>query len=221
MEIDQLKEIWKEHEKKLDEHITLNTRLFEKVNLDRARATMRSLLFVRMAEVLCFLILTIALFGFIAEHLSVSASTISALILVLFAMVGLIGSIGQITLIGMIDYSGTLLNIQNQLIRIRSHSIQLLRLIILSVPFYMAYIFLGFKVLLGIDLYSVVDLKWFVAQIIFSLLLIGPALWLFRELNPKRMSHPWIRKFVPPSGTGQITQTLELLNEIEEFRRED
>lgn len=220
MELDELKEIWKGYEAKLDKSLAVNQHLFEQLRLDQTRSKMRSLLYSRIAEAVCFFILLVALGGYIANHLSVSAPILSAIILTVFVLIGLIGSIGQIALIGMLDYSGSVRDIQKQLFRIRSHKLQLLRLILLSIPFYMAYILLGFDLLWNIDLYTVADPTWLEIQIMVSLLLVGPVLWFYRALGLQDTTRPWVTKIVRSLGDSQISEALELLNELEELSQE-
>lgn len=218
MELDDLKNSWDEYGKKLDGNIELNRRILQNMHLGQTRSEMRPLLIFRAIEALIFFMLVVALGSYIGTHLTVSAPTLSAAVLNIFSLLGLIGSIGQIVLIATVDYSGTVISIQQQLSKIRTHSIQILRLILLSVPFYMSYIFLGFEVLFDIDLYAVTDSKWLVTQIIFSFVLIGPTLWLYRELGLNKSSHSWIQRFFRFAGEGQIAKALKILEDIEDLK---
>ena len=79
------------------------------------------------------------------------------------------GSIGQIILIIKIDYSKPVTTLQLQLERLKVYSLQTLRLLFLSIPFYFAYIIVGFKLLFKLDIYAHADSKWLLWNIILSI----------------------------------------------------
>jgi hypothetical protein len=221
MELEELKNLWSDCHKKLDRNLRLNCTILKEINLNKMKSKMRRLITFRAAEALCFLVIVIALWSFIAANLSLSAPIISAFILTIFGTIGLAGSIGQIILIGAIDYSNSVILIQKQLGRIKSHGIQALKLIMLSIPFYMSYIFLGSKLLFKIDLYASADRNWLILNIIISLCLIIPTLCLYRELGTKATTHNWVKRLISDSGGKEITAAVEFLGEIETFENED
>jgi hypothetical protein len=221
MELEELKNLWSDCHKKLDRNLKLNRTILKEINLSKMKSKMRRMMTFRAAEALCFLMIIIGLWGFIAANLSLSAPIISAFILTIFGTIGLAGSIGQIILIGAIDYSNSVILIQKQLGRIKSHGIQALKLIMLSIPFYMSYIFLGSKLLFKIDLSASADRNWLILNIIISLCLIIPTLWLYRELGTKATTHNWVKRLISDSGGKEITTAVEFLGEIETFENED
>lgn len=220
MELDDFKGAWKELDAKLDSSLKLNAKVLEELNKNKAKSKMNGLLAFRIVEALIFLILLGALWGFAYDNLDTPAPALSAGILGLFSLIGLIGSIGQIALIGMIDYSTPILDIQQSLARIRTHAIQLARLMILTIPFYMAYIFLGFYALAGVDLYQVANPAWFYGQVAFSVLLVIPVLWLARELRPGRKTGSRVQRIMDNLIPGQLNAAAELIHEMESFNNE-
>ena len=221
MELEELKNLWNHYHKKLDENLNFNRSALKEMKLNKMKSKMRKLMTLRIAEALWFLVIVIALWGFIAVNFSLSAPTISALILSIFATIGLAGGIGQIALIGMIDYSSSVTSIQKQLGRIKSHGVQVLKLLFLSIPFYMSYVFLGFKLIFKIDLYSSADQKWLILNIIISFCFVIPALWLYRELGLKTTTRNWVKRLISDSGGKEITAAVEFMHEIEKFENED
>jgi len=221
MELEELKGLWSDYHTKLDENLVLNRRILKEIHLGKAKSRMRRLMILRMAEALWFLVIVIALWAFIAANLSPSAPTIAALVLNVFSTIGLAGSIGQLALIGTVDYSGPVTRIQRQLAKIRAHGIAVVRLLFLSLPFYMAYILLGFKLFFNVDLSLHADRHWLIVQVIISLVLIIPAVWLSRELSFKGTSHKWVRRLIDDSGDNPIAAAVRLLDEVREFENED
>jgi hypothetical protein len=221
MELEELKDLWNDCHKKLDRNLKINRRILKEMNLDKMKSKMRRLMTLRIVEAMWFLVIVIALWAFVAANFSLSATTISALVLNIFGTIGLAGSIGQIALIGVIDYSSSVTSIQKQLARIKSHGVQIFKLLILSIPFYMSYVFVGFKLLFKIDLYASADRNWLILNIVISLCLIIPTLWLYRELSPRTTTRNWVKRLVDDSGGKEITAAVEFLDEIEKFENED
>ena len=221
MDIEGLKAIWSNHDKNLDRNMKLNLSTLNELNLKKTKSKMHNLMFRRIAEALCFLVVVMALGSFIASNLSLSAPTISALILIVFGIIGLIGSIGQIILVRLINYSDPITLIQKQLAQIKAHSVQVFKLLILSIPFYMSYIFFGFKLIFGTDLYAVADTKWLIVQFIISLSLLVPTQWLYKQLCKKTTTHNWVKKLIEDLGGKQISKAVDFLEEIEKFKMEE
>jgi hypothetical protein len=103
------------------------------------------------------------LWKYIAAGFTFSAPIISAFILTVFAIIGLAGNIGQIVLISNIDYSKPISQLQTDFYRVCAHKLQLTKLLLVSVPFYLAYVFIGFDLFFGIDLYQYLEqhMIWF------------------------------------------------------------
>ena len=220
MEFEDLKAQWRDYHQRLDRSLSVSRRLFKEVRMSQLKAKLRRLLALRVAETLCFLIITIALGAFIGTHLSPSAPTVSASILMVFAIIGLSGSIGQIALLGSFDYVDSVTSLQRQLARIQTHAIGILRLLLLSVPFYLSYVFLGFKAFFNIDLYLMAHRPWLILNLVLSVGLIVPVFWLYRELSFKATSHSWVRRLIKDSGGKSVAAAAELLEEIEMFEQE-
>lgn len=220
MEPEQLKAVWSDYNQKLDKNLRLNQRIVRQINLEKVRSGMRTLIILRSVEALIFLAIVIGLWNFISLHFYLSAATISAVVLNVFATIGLAGSIGQIALITKTDYTGPVTSIQKHLAKIRSHNIQIFRLIILSTPFYLAYIFLGFELFFDIDLYASADHNWLIANIILSFCLTLPTLWLYKQLGPKAATRNWVKKLIINSGGKQTSDALEILDEVEKYEDE-
>lgn len=222
MELDQIKSLWNDCDEKLNKNLKLNTRILNEINLNKTRSYMNKILFRRVIETLVFFILVMALFTFMGNNFSLSAPFISACILNVFCIIGLIGSISQIVLIKGIDFSGPVTSIQKQLSQIKSHGIRILKLLFLSIPFYTAYIFLGYKLVFGIDLFQYADTKWLIFNFTLSLCLIVPTIWLYKQFSKKGPTSKWIKSMMEDAGgEKQIASALKLLWEIDNFEKEE
>ena len=220
MNLDELKATWVAQEKKLDDSIRLNKKWFKAVNLDKSQNRMQSVLNWRIVETVIFFAIVVSLWKFIANNFNVSAVTISAATLLVFAIIGLAGSIGQIALIKQIDYSAPIKAVQGQIYAVRAHSLKFATLTLLSTPFYMAYIFLGFKLVFDFDLYAHIEPRYLIINTIFSVLLIVPTVWFVSQLNSRNIKSQWIRQVARELGGRQLLVASEILREIDDFEKD-
>jgi hypothetical protein len=219
MNLDEFQATWVKQEKKLDDSIRLSKKWFKAANLDKSQNRMQSVLKWRIVETVVFFAIVVALWQIIANDFSVSAASISATTLLVFAIIGLAGSIGQIALIKQIDYSGPVKAVQEQIYAVRAHSLKIATLTLLSIPFYMAYIFLGFKLVFDVDLYAHIDQTYLIVNIIFRVSLIVPTAWFVSKLNTRNIKSEWVRLVARELGGRQLLVAAELLSEIHEFEK--
>ena len=220
MEIEQLKSAWEAYDKKLDQQLRLNQRILREMKLDKVRSGLRGLIIKQTVSVVFIFIIIAALYGFIINHFSATAPTISAAILMVFAIILLVGIIGQISLASTVDYSRPILIIQQQLEQIKLHNLRFFQLTMLSGPFYMAYIFLGLKIISGIDFYQVADARWLQANVLFSIGMLIAVLWFNREISRKPPRYRWARKLVEIMGGKEVISGMRFLRELKEFEED-
>ncbi len=220
MELEALKKSWEQYDKKLDQYLKLNQRIFKEMNLTKTRSSLLSILIFRIVEAVIFLAAILALGTFIGNHCGSFQFVIPAAILQIFAITGLAGSIGQIALISQIDFAAPITKMQKKLEQMKMHMIQTARIMILSIPFYLAYIVLGFKLFFGVDIVAQGNPDWWLANIILSLLFIPLAVWIYRKLSWKNMHIPWVKGFFYSAGGRQMTKAMDFLREIDSFEKE-
>ncbi len=196
MNLDDLKNTWKEQDEMLDETVEINSTMLANVKLNRQLEKLRQMSFFRKVESVIFFIIITSLWQYIVTDISFSAPIVSAFILNIFAIIGLAGNIGQIVLISKIDYSNPVNVLQNDILAVCSHKLQLTKLLILSVPFYMAYVFLGFDVLFGVDLFQHLEQQMILFYSVTSALLFLLTAWFLVKLNYRHIDTIWIKNTV-------------------------
>ena len=217
MNLDELKAVWNTQNDKLDCSISLNKTLLRTINLDKSKDMMHRIMMWRIVEAAVFSLIIGSLWQFIIGHLGFSAPTISAFILNGFAIIGLAGNIGQIALIAQIDFSGSVSAVQRQIYAIRSHNLKTVKLTFLSIPFHMAYVFLGSNIFFGIDLYGYLNQTMLTFYIVLSLVLVPPTIWFYRKLNFRDTNPKWVRRLVEELGGRQLLTSAEFLGKIDEL----
>ena len=219
--LEQLKNVWATYDKKLDQHLHLNQQILREMKLEKVKSGMRGLIIMRTIEAFVFFLIIIALWSFILSNFSASSAVISAAVLTLFATVGLAGNIGQIVLAGTIDYSRPITTIQKQLEEMKLHNLRFFKLIMFSAPFYMAYIFLGFQLFFGVDLYAVADQGWLWSNLALSGGMLIAVLWFNQQLSAQHPRYGWIRRIVAEVGGKKVVKGISFLREIREFEKVD
>lgn len=216
MNIDEMKNVWASQNEKIDENIRLNKTLLNTISVDKSRSKMHNVSLWAIAEGATFLVIIIALGSYISNHLAFTAPTLSAVVLDIFAIIGLAGSIGQFTLIKLIDYSDGIRNVQKQIYAVREHRLQIGKLLFLSVPFYMAYVFLGFDTMLGINVYEHLSSGIVGFYAVSSALMIPFAIWLYRKLSFNNMNVRWVRWLAEELGGRQLIVAADFLGDLNE-----
>lgn len=220
MELDQLKDTWAAYHKKLDRQLHLNQRILREMKLDKVRSRMRGLVVKQTVGAAIVFLMILALNGFIVNHLTFSAPTVSAAILSVFAILMLIGIVGQVIIAQTIDYSRPVVKIQQQLESIERHNLRYFQITMLSGPFYMAYIFLGIYLFTGVDFYPQANPTWFTSQLLFSGAMLVGVLWFNYEIGRKPPRYRWARKVVENIGGKEVVTSMSFLRELREFEEE-
>ena len=206
MNLEQMQSMWQAHSEKLDESMSLNKKLLQKIQAEGNKSELNKLILTRAIEGIVLFCIVFSLGAYMASSWSLTAPVVSAFVLNVFAIVGLAGSIGQIALLSKIDFSKPMKETLNDLIAVRTHSLNVFKLLILSAPFYMAYVFLGYDLFFGVDLFSLMSadttIRFSVVALIFGALVallvhkLKPEnrtnkliAWLYQEISGRRLTH--------------------------------
>jgi hypothetical protein len=220
MELDELKQTWNEHARKLDRVLSLNLQGFKTAQLDKTQSALGRFKMYLVFEMIIGIALLLASGAYMADHFSVPTLAVPALIFAASALIAVIGDIRELILLGQINYADPVTTIQKKLERIKLHFLRTIRLMVLMLPLYLVYVVLGMNLLFGWDILAHGDKAFLWANVVFSLLLIVPAAWLFRNLTFQNIGHPVIRAFVNGGGGKQILAAMEFLNALQEFEDE-
>lgn len=216
MNLEQLQMDWQGHSSKLNDCIQLNQKLLNEIEANKQSNELDKLVTSRIIEAVMFALIVFLLWQYIAGAWAMTAPIVSAMVLAVFAIIGLAGNIGQIALLKAIDYSNPVKKTLSQLIEVRSHNLNVFKLLVLSVPFYMAYVFLGYELVFSIDLFAVMQTS---TKMIFA----GAALALavmtgifIRKLKPENRNHKLINWFYKEVTGERLTKLLENAQNIKE-----
>lgn len=219
MEEKEIKKSWNTYGEQLQTGKGLELSLVEEVKVMKAQMALTQLKWRRGIEAALFFVCFALLVNFIAVHFPTWYFMTAAGVLAVFSLVGLIGCIVEMALISQLDYATPVTVFQSQLQKLKAFDLQLLRLVFLSIPFYFAYIIIGFQSFLGVDIYANGTTAWLISNGVISLALIPFSIWLNRKLSYQAEIN-WVRSLVVENGGKQIQSALTFLGEIEDFAGE-
>ena len=219
MEDVNLKHLWDKHSGNLQSDLNLDYDSFKNANFKNTRLQLNRLVIRRSLESLVFIIAVAFLMNFIVKNIAEPQYVISGVTLCIFSIVGAIGSLWQIVLIFRLDYAKPVINFLMQLEKLKIYSLQTLRLLLLSIPFYFAYIIVGFKVLIGFDIFSNSNSDWLIWNAVLSALFVPLSIYLVTQLRVTAKRN-WVNKLMADNGGKQIDAAIQFINEIVGYRNE-
>ncbi len=221
MELNELKQTWTEHARKLDRILSLNLQGLKTAQLDKTRSALGRFKAFRLFEIVIGILILIPLGSYIADRISVPTLAIPGLIFAASVLVPVIGNIRQLILLGRISYADPVTTIQRNLEEIKLHFLRSFRLPVLMLPLYMAYVVVGLNLVFGMDVLAQSSAAYLWANLAFSLILVAPAIWVLRNLSFKNVDNPVIRALVHGNGGKQMIAALEFLKALQEFGDEE
>ena len=196
MNLDNVKNVWQQQNSGTEAAIKINQEMLSVLKVNEQMKALKNMQCARIIESVLFSIIIVSLWQYIVQDFTMSAPKISACVLNVFAIIGLAGSIGQIVLISKVDYSKPVSELQKDIYRVCSHKLQLIKLLLMSAPFYLAYVFIGFDVMFNVDLLQHLKqhMIWFYT--ISSALLLIATVWFLGKLHYKNIATVWVQKAI-------------------------
>lgn len=221
MHLDEMKQTWTEHTAKLDRLVKLNLQALHSAQVDKSQAALRRYRTHRLIELISGVVFAGLLGAYLVSRLAVPSLAIPALILDAFTIAAIAGCVRQLILLHQISFADPVTTIQAKLETVKLHMLETSRLMILSLPFYFAWIMIGFDLLFGVNVLTVGHRPWIYANVAVSLAFLLPAIWIFRNLNFRNAGHPVIRIFINGAGGRHVLAATDFLNRIEQFTAEE
>lgn len=215
MNLDNFKHTWQQQNSGTAAAIKINPTLLTEIKVNKQMKALSNMKWARIIESAVFFYIIVLLSQYIAKDFSVSAAMISAIVLNIFAIVGLAGNIGQIVLISKIDYSMPVSELQKGIYHLCSHKLQLTKLLLMSVPFYMAYVFIGFDLLWGVDLFQHLEqhMMWFYSSV--SILLLIVTTRLLSKLHYNNIGISWVKSTIQFIMGERLVNMAQFINNLE------
>jgi hypothetical protein len=193
MELDEVKERWAEHDRKLDLSIRLNRQLMRETYTRRAKSALWRLSAMLAVGSITMLPVIIFLGAFTAKNWAVPRFTIPAIVLDIAAIATLAALNVQIGMALTIDYTQPIAAIQKRLETLRKFRIRYIQAIFVTSALLWAPMFIVvMKTFLGADVYRLAGTAWIVTNVAIGLAVLVLGVWLFKKFEP-RMSPKFLR----------------------------
>jgi hypothetical protein len=221
MEEQDLINIWKAYDKKIEQarilnmqSWALNLQWFESMQTHKAKAKMNSLAHFKTGAVilgiLYMLFLSILIYG---NQLKNIYFTISLVLILLITIIVTGVYIKHIVLIKQIRYTESITHTQENLSRLQSSTINIARIAWLQMPFYTTWLWNSNWIVHDPLSFWLIA---FPVTLIFTLLTI----WLYNNISMKNMNKKWFKILFNTPEWKSVRKSMEFIEEIELFKEE-
>jgi hypothetical protein len=221
MELQDLKNLWAEYDRKLDTSLRLNSRIWRELNLSRVDSALKRLSRLLVFELLMNLAVVMALGWFIAEHAGEMRFLAPALALGLCAVALVIASIRQLAALHSLDYSAPVVAIQKRLEALRIERIRATKWVLLLSPLlWTPLLIVALEGLFGLDAYLFLDGRWLAANLLFGLAFIPVMLWAARRFAGRWQGSPLVQSLMDDLAGRSLVAAAGFLSELSRFEEE-
>jgi hypothetical protein len=212
MELDELKERWAEHDRKLDESLRLNRQLLRDSYTRRAKFALWRLAAMLAAGSIFMLVVIVSLGRFIAQNWSMPRIAGPAIVLDVLAIATLAALNAQIGLALSINYNQPIAVIQKRLETLRKFRIRYIQAIFLLATLTWVPIF--------IVLTRLFDTAWVVANVAFGFLVLAVGFWLSRHYGDRLSNSAFGQRFLRDLAGYNLNAASGFLAKLAEFEKD-
>ncbi|HTD40541.1 MAG TPA: hypothetical protein VK671_07970, partial [Mucilaginibacter sp.] len=181
MEEMELKSIWNAYDKKLEQSLKLNMKLFENMQKGKAKSKLTALLSIKVSGLIVGILWNLLLGTLIyGNHFRNIYFCISLGFLVLFGIIAIAAYIKHMVLISQVDYSESITDAQQKLAELQVSTVRTTGFLWLQMPFYTTFFWNQDWISNGGNSF------WLIAVPI-TLLFTIAAIWLFRNISPENL----------------------------------
>lgn len=182
MELDELKQLWRESNQKLEASMRLNTHLLQQANLGKTGDSLKRLARGLWFELGVNLVAVILLGSFAGDHVRESRFLIPAAALAVYAIALLVAGLAQLVDISGVDYDEPVVAIQKRLEQLRLRRIRATLWTLLFAPLmWVPLLIVVLQGLFGVDVYAAAGPGWLVANALFGLAVIPLSILIARR----------------------------------------
>jgi hypothetical protein len=222
MELQELKNIWAEYDRKLDRNLHLNMQLLRQMNFDKVKNKLSKLLFFKVIEMIVFGSAVIYLGRFTVNNWSVPQLSVSAIIIGALFIVCFVYNIKQLSIIIQLQmgYNRAIAPIQKKIEQLKLMIVTYVKITLLLFPLYPVLLLLAGKVIFDMDFLDSKHRTYFLSNASVGLVLLILAFWFLRQLSSKNINSTAAKILLTGSGWYQANSAYKFLGEIEKFEQE-
>jgi hypothetical protein len=223
MELDELKDLWSEYDRKLDKSLRLNRQLLRQLNLDKARSKLRKLMVIKILELAIQFVTVGFLIYYAVRSIERWMFLFLAIVLIGFVLACTLLSFRQINIILQLKlgYSDAIAPMQKKLEKLKILVVQYVKMSYLAFPISPLFSVLGADIWFNYDFFLHGGQEFWTIMILLSIASIPFISWIHYQLSQKEIKPFWVKNFLDGSGWSQITHANNFLKEIDNFEKED
>ncbi len=218
MEFDEIKSLWAQSNRKLEESLRLNVVLLQRWNLRQTDTSLGRLKRGLVFELVTSVIAAGALAYFGYQHLREPRYLIPAALLYAYVLSYLVAVARQLAQIAGVDYDEPVVAIQRKLGQLRLARVRAALWTLLFAPLMWLPIFVvGLRGIFGIDLYAAASPAWLIGNVLFGLAVIPLAIFLARRYGPRLEGSTAMRRLADAIAGQTLSEALISLDAIRRF----
>ena len=222
MELEDLRQIWQEQDRKLTEILRADARRAAESALRRAETSTRGVAWRVLLDLILSAVPVAWLGAFVADHAGQPAFAIPAAALDVLAIALLASYARQYALLRTMDWTGPVAAIQKPLADLRLRRARVARGILLLSPLLWALMLIvGLKALFGIDAYAAPLYGFVAANVLFGFAFLAAAWWVSRRYGDSFRAHPFLRERLRDLAGRNLAEAERLAAVAESFGRND
>ena len=220
MEDNEMINLWKSYDKKLEEILVLNRNNAEDITRMKVQSFLASMKPVKMFTILVGIVwvgfgavIIINLFIFAFDVIS-KFFLISAAVQLLLTLVALVIYLYQLIVIHQVDISEPILTTQEKIARLKSSTLWIARILFLQLPVWTTFY-------LSENVFENGNIILYIVQVIVTLSFTYLALWLFFNIKYENRDKKWFRLIFKGKEWDPVIKSMELLRQIKDYRNEN
>ncbi|MCO4294686.1 hypothetical protein NF867_17625 [Solitalea sp. MAHUQ-68] len=207
----ELKSLWQQQSRKLEETLILNRRLIEEIQTQKAESKIRA--FLRNQAVYVVLgILWVWLLGFLVYHTSNIFFRISIGAIVLFNIYAVVVYMKHIAILNSINIAESITETQQKLTEVKISLSSVGRILILQTPFYCTFWY-------STELFQKAGIQFWIINLSIVAIFVAASIFLYQKLTYKNMHIKWVKHVMESFGGKTLSQAVEFVDEIEKFKK--
>jgi hypothetical protein len=221
MELDDLKRLWEEQDRKLDASLRLNARAVEDSVRGRARAAARLTSLGVILELVLAFVPVLWLGSFIADHVAAPRFWIPAALLDVFAIATFGGLVRRQVILGSIEWSAPVLEIQKRLATVRVGTVRATKWTFFLAPLLWPPLFIvAFEGFLGVDAYEAFGGMYIAGNVLFGLACLALAVWISRRYANRMQRSSVVRGLMRSLAGRNLAAAEAALGSLDRFAQD-
>lgn len=220
MELDELKDLWQEQDRKLDALLSVNRAALRRAQLAPVETRMRRLARMLQLDLMMDAALLLWLGSFMGDHYAEPRFLVPAALLHLCVIAAGIAGVRQWLAIRALDYGEPVLDIQRRLEGLRIQRLKVLRAVLaLSPLLWLPMLIVALRGFLGVDAYALLDRGWMIANLLFGIAFLAAAYWASRRYADRVQSSPRLRRLMRHLAGHTLHAAEDALERLESIDR--